>query len=443
MNVTNEYNGIFSSVDLAIKASMKANELLLNAYSINDRNKLIKMIRKLTKKLAMQLAQMTVEETGMGNVTDKIKKHYLVANKTPGCEILKPLCFSGDCGLTLIERAPFGVIAAITPSTNATETILCNSIGMLAGGNTVVFNVHPAAKKVSLFLINMLNKVILDLGGPPNLIVMIDDPNIISANELMLHRDVALIVVTGGPAVVKAAMSSGKRAICGGPGNPPVVVDQSANLKLAASSIISGSSLDNNIVCIAEKEIFCMSNVADTLKEYMKHVGAVELTKYEIRKLEKLILNNNISVNKNWIGKDAYLIAKAIGKSISVKNKILLCEVDSEKHPFIINEMLMPVLPLLRVSNIDDAMNIAVMSEHGYKHTASIYSQDISILHKMSCMLDCSIFVKNGSNYNGLGMNGEGYTSFTIASPTGEGITTALSFTRERRCVLKDYFRVV
>lgn len=436
--------GLFDDVDSAVSAARAAHEHLVHRMTLSQRNEMIAATRACVHRHVQELSHMAVEETGLGRVSDKINKNLLVADKTPGTEILKPWCETGDDGLVLTERAPYGVIGAITPTTNATETIICNGIGMIAGGNAVVFNVHPSAKKVCGHLVKLINEAIVSVGGPPNLFAMIAEPTIESANALMTHPGVRLVVVTGGPGVVKAAMSSGKRAICGGPGNPPVVVDETAHIREAAKSIVAGCSLDNNIVCIAEKEIFCVGDVADLLKSEMGRSGAVEMTRSEIAKLEKLVVaDDGIHPNKEWVGQDAAKIAAAIGKQIPKETRVLLCEVDSEEHPFVQGELLMPVLAMVRVRDVDEGIAAAVRAEHGFGHTAAMHSTNIDSLHNMARAVDCSIFVKNAPTYAGLGFGGEGYTSFTIASPTGEGLTTAVSFTRERRCTLKDHFRII
>jgi acyl-CoA reductase-like NAD-dependent aldehyde dehydrogenase len=258
---------------------------------------------------------MAVEETGLGRVDDKINKNLLVADKTPGTEILRPIAQSGDDGLMLIERAPYGVIGAITPTTNPTETIICNAIGMIAAGNSVVFNVHPSAKKVCRFLVEKLNDAIMGAGGPEGLIAMMGDPTIESANAMMKHPGVRLVVVTGGPGVVKAAMQSGKRAICGGPGNPPVVVDETADLKKAGKGIVAGCSLDNNIVCIAEKEVFVVDDVADALLKEIEKAGGALMSRADVARLEKVVLDaDGHHPHKDWVGKDAAKIARAKAK---------------------------------------------------------------------------------------------------------------------------------
>ncbi len=436
--------GIYDDVDSAVKAARAAHDALVDTMTMKTRDAMIAAMRRTVHEYAQQLAVMAVEETGLGRVEDKINKNLLVADKTPGTEILRPIAYSGDDGLMLLERAPYGVIGAITPTTNPTETIICNGIGMIAAGNAVVFNVHPSAKKVCRFLVEKLNDAITSAGGPDGLLNMVGEPTIESANQLMTHPGIRLVVVTGGPGVVNAAMKSGKRAICGGPGNPPVVVDDTADIKKAARGIIQGCSLDNNIVCIAEKEVFVLDDVADLLIGEMGKAGAAVMSRSDITKLEKLVLaDDKAHPHKDWVGKDAAKIAKAIGKSVPDSTRLLLCEVDGEDHPFVQTELLMPVLALVRVKSVDAGIDAAVRAEHGFGHTAAMYSTNIDALHRMARAMDCSIFIKNAPTYAGLGLGGEGYTSFTIASPTGEGLTTALSFSRERRCTLKDHFRIV
>ncbi len=436
--------GIYGDVDSAVKAARAAHDILVDTLTMKTRDAIIAAMRACVHAEVQTLARMAVDETGLGRYDDKINKNLLVADKTPGTEILRPIAQSGDDGLMLLERAPYGVIGAITPTTNPTETIICNSIGMIAAGNSVVFNVHPSAKKVCRYLVEKLNDAIMSAGGPEGLIAMMGEPTIESANAMMKHPGVRLVVVTGGPGVVKAAMTSGKRAICGGPGNPPVVVDETADLRKAGKGIVLGCSLDNNIVCIAEKEVFVVDDVADGLIKEIEKSGGAIMSRADITKLEKLVLDTDgAHPHKDWVGKDAAKIARAIGKTVPDTTRLLLCEVDSEDHPFVQAELLMPVLALTRVKSVDDGIAAAVRAEHGFGHTATMWSTNIDSLHKMARAVDCSIFVKNAPTYAGLGLGGEGYTSFTIASPTGEGLTTALSFSRERRCTLKDHFRIV
>lgn len=432
--------GIFDDFDAAGAAATKAQQQWVRT-PVETRERVIEAIRETSRRLADEISHMAVAETGLGNVKDKIQKNLLVANKTPGMEILKPIAVSGDHGLMLLERAPFGVIGAITPSTNATETIINNGIGMVAGGNAVVFNLHPSAKGVGTFLISKLNEAIVAAGGPANLIVTIGSPSIETAQALMKHPSIRLIVVTGGPAVVKAAMNSGKRAIAAGPGNPPAVVDETADLDRAAKDIVDGASLDNNIVCIVEKEIFAVDSIADQLKKNMAKYGGFEVPSSAINRLEKLVVHDG-HAHRDWVGKDATKIAEAAGFRAPSGTRLLFAEVDPT-HPFVQAELLMPVVGFSRLKTVEDCIAAALQAEHGFGHTATMHSTNIDHLSEMAKVVNTSIFVKNGPSFAGLGLTGEGYTSFTIASPTGEGLTTAISFTRERRCTLKDSFRII
>jgi aldehyde dehydrogenase len=432
--------GIFPDVDSAAKAARKAFEQF-DRISIDTRNKMIAAMRKVTLDHVRELSEYAVQETGLGRVEDKLKKNTLVATKTPGTEILRPITYSGDYGLMITERAPYGVFGAITPTTNPTETIVCNGIGMLAGGNAVVFNTHPSAWRVCAWMVHLLNEAIVGAGGPENLLCSVAEPTIESAQGLMKHPLVRILAVTGGPGVVKEAMNSGKRAIAAGPGNPPAVVDATAHLDVAARGIIDGASIDNNIICTAEKEVLVVGSVADRLKELLVKEGCYLMNDKQTRQLEGVVLEGD-HTNKKFVGKNAGHILKQIGVHVGDDCRLAICEVP-EEHPFVQHELLMPVIGIVRYPDVAAAIAGAKRVEHGFGHTAVMYGTNIDALSAMARTINTSIFVKNGPNLNGLGYNGEGYTSFTIASPTGEGLTTAVSFTRERRCTLKDHFRFV
>ncbi len=257
--------------------------------TLEKRIELVAAMRSIMRANAELLARMACEETGLGRTEDKIRKNLLVIEKTPGPEVLQPLAWTGDRGLTLIERAPYGVFGVITPSTNPTSTIINNAIGLISAGNAAVFNVHPGAKRVSSYQIQLLNRAIVTAGGPPDLLTAPAEPSVESAQALMQHPGIRILLVTGGGVVVKLAMASGKRAICAGPGNPPVVVDETADLDLAGKQIVFGASFDNNVICVEEKEAFVVDAVADKLKAAMVANGAVELPGYRIKALENLI----------------------------------------------------------------------------------------------------------------------------------------------------------
>ncbi len=439
--------GVFAAIDEAVAAADEAFRRF-SALKLEKRDEIIAGIRRDMLENAELLAWEAHAETGLGRVESKIIKNRLVTEKTPGTEDLKPIAWSGDHGLTLVERAPYGVIAAITPTTNPTSTIICNTIGMLAAGNSVVFNVHPNAKKVSCLNIQLLNRAVVKAGGPPNLITGVAEPTIESAQALMRHPGVRLLVVTGGPAVVKEAMASGKRAICAGPGNPPAVVDETADIEKAAADIVFGASLDNNIICTDEKEVFVVDAVADHLLRAMQKNKAFLLNPAQLKQLERVIFTETRGprkpgvINKNFIGKNAAVILAEIGVRVDDNVPLIVAEVEND-HPLVWTEQMLPVLPVARVRSADEGIDLAVKAEHGFRHTASMHSKNIEKLSRMARLMNCSIFVKNGPNAAGLGYGGEGYCSFSIASPTGEGLTGPRSFTRERRCTLVDYFRIV
>ena len=433
--------GVYDDLDKAVAAAGRAFEEWRDV-ELETRAKCIAAIRQSCLERVEEIAQKAVAETGLGRVAHKIVKNRVAILKTPGLEILETKAFTGDDGLTLHERAAFGTLLSITPSTNPTETIINNAISMIAGGNSVVFNVHPGAKSISRMVIGLINEAITANGGPQDLVTCIAEPTIESAQALMKHDGIRVVVVTGGGAVVKQAMASGKRAICAGPGNPPVVVDETADLQQAGRDVVLGAGMDNNIICIVEKELFVVRSVADALKREMVRGGAWEVNGPELSRLEKLLVTRDGHVNRDFIGKDARKIAEAAGIRVEGDPPILLAEVDAS-HPFVQLEMLLPVLGMVRVQDVGVAIREAVKAEHGYFHTAVMHSKSIDNLHDMARAVNTSLFVKNAPSYAGLGVGGEGYTAWTIAGSSGDGLTTARTYTRERRCTLKDKFRIV
>ena len=440
--------GVSANAPAPLATAARAGFIALSALGLEQRKLIIESMRVEMRRQAEPLARMANEETGLGRFEDKVQKNLLVTNKTPGTEDLSPIAHSGDDGFALIEPAPFGVIGAITPVTNPPSTIICNAIAMVAAGNAVTFNPAPGAKRVSAETIRCLNRAIVAAGGPANVLTAVAEPTIESATALMKHPLTRLIVVTGGPGVVQAAMNSGKRAICGGPGNPPAVVDPTADIDKAGRDIVLGHSFDNNVICVDEKEVICVDSVADSLKAAMKRNGAVELKATDIPRLEKVIFEKNAGprghavVNRKFVGKNASLILQELGIPGGPEVRCILIDVPND-HPLVWTEQMMPVLPLTRVRTVDEAIDLAVEAEGGCFHTATMHSHDIAALSRMARRCNCSIFVKNGRAIAGLGADGEGYTSFTIASPTGEGLTTARSFSRWRRCTMVDHFRIV
>ncbi|MCL2421273.1 MAG: aldehyde dehydrogenase EutE [Defluviitaleaceae bacterium] len=412
-------------------ALAKESQQIVKKMSMAQREQIIANIRAMTLENAEWFANMAVEETGMGNVAHKILKHQLVAEKTPGTEDITTTAWSGDNGLTLVEMSPFGVVGAITPSTNPSETIICNAIGMLAGGNTVVFSPHPSAMRTSLAAIDMINRASAAAGGPAKIAFAA------SSDAVMKHKDIALIVATGGPGLVSAVLASGKRAIGAGAGNPPALVDETADLQKAAEDIINGATFDNNLPCIAEKAIVAVAPIADKLMRYMTvEQGCYLASASNLAKLEALVFTAK-GLSRDCVGKSAAVLLEQIGVTPPQGVRCIVFEGEKE-HPFIAEELMMPILGMVRAADFEDAVETALWLEHGYRHTTHIHSKNIDHITAYAKAMDTAILVKNAPSYAAIGFGSEGYCSFTIASRTGEGLTSATSFTKQRRCVMAE-----
>lgn len=439
--------GLFADAGQAVAAAHEAFERL-SRRTIEDRKRIIDHIRRIAVDQSVELGTMEMEETQIGRLQHKVEK-LVGAASVPGVEFLRSEIFSGDHGLSVIEHAPFGVICAITPVTHSLPTITCNAINMIASGNTVVFNPHPGGLRVAIEGVRRYNEAIYNDLGIDNLLCAITEPTLETADALFKHRDVSLISVTGGAAVARAAMQQAKRAIVAGPGNPPVVVDETADIDRAARCIIQGGAYDNNLLCVAEKQVFAVEKIFDTLMSAMERAGAVRLNSEEIRLLGKVAITSvgegekkHDVAQKDFIGKDAVVLARAAGKTIAPEVELVFGETD-ESNPFVPVEQMMPFVPFVRCRDVDDAIEKALRSEHHFRHTSIIHSTNVHNMTKMGKTLDTTLFVKNGPCMAGLGNGGEGYGSYSIAGPTGEGVTTPLTFTRERRCSMIDDLRIL
>jgi aldehyde dehydrogenase len=424
--------GVFSQVNDAVAAAVKAQKQL-DALGLDGRKKATDCIRKICIEKADMLGLDEFEETKIGRLKHKVEKLITAGEKSPGVEYLRTAAFGGAGSLTIEEYAPFGIVGIITPVTHSLPTMANNAISMIAAGNAIVCNPHPSGAKVACKGTQLFNQTIHKAIGIDNLITIISSPTLESAQAIFDHRDVRLLCVTGGPAVGRAALRSPKRAIVAGPGNPPVVVDETADLDNAAKSIIYGAAYDNNLLCIAEKEVFVVASVFDEMLGSMAKFKAVRLTSEQIATLTKAAFvsgeGGKLFVNKDLIGQDAAVLAKYAGVSVSADTELLYGETD-ESHPFVDHEQMMPFVPFVRCRDVDTAIELAKKYEHGFKHTAIIHSRNLDTITRMGKVMDVTIFVQNGPSTAGLG---GGYLSFSIATPTGEGVTTPLTFTRVRR----------
>ncbi len=428
--------GVYPSADAAVIASQAAFEKY-RTRPLSDRAKAIELIKKICVENAEELGKKELDETKIGRLDHKIAKLALSIPAIPGVEFLKTDIHTGDLGAWLTDYAPFGVIGAITPVTHSLPTLAANAIAMLAGGNTVVFNAHPGGAKIAAEGVRRFNKAIRDAIGLDDLLTIIHPPTLESAAALFDHRSVKLLVVTGGPAVARAALASKKRAVVAGPGNPPVVVDATACLTNAAESIVFGASFDNNLLCIGEKQVFAVSEIFDKLMDVMSTKGGFRLNHSQIENLSRAAFvkgdDGKLHVNKDLVGMDPDVLGRHAGVEVPKGTQLLYGET-GDNHPFVDIEQMMPFVPFVRVPNVDRAIELAKLSEHGYGHTAVLHSRDTSIMTKMGKIMDCTIFVINGPSTQSLG--GPAPTSFSIAGPTGEGVTTPLTFLRHRRTAI-------
>ncbi len=413
---------------------------------MNDRRTAVARIRQICSEQAESLGREELEETKIGRLAAKIEKLKVIADRIPGVEFLRTDAFSGENGIALQEYAPFGVIGVITPVTHSLPTLACNAINMLAAGNAIVCNPHPGGARIACKGVRLFNQAIFDAIGIDNLITIIETPTLESAQAIFDHRDVRMLCVTGGPAVGRAALRSPKRAVVAGPGNPPVVVDETADLDNAARSIVVGGGYDNNLLCIGEKEVFAVASIFDELMDAMTAHKAVRLDAKQTEALVKAAFaaddKGRLHVNKDFIGQDPARMAEMAGFSVPADTELLFAETD-ESNPFVEHEQMMPFVPFVRTPDVDSAIELAKKYEHGFKHTSIIHSRNLETITRMGREMDTTLFVQNGASTAGVGIGGEGYLSFSIATPTGEGVTTPLTFTRQRRSTTVGALRVL
>lgn len=434
--------GVYDCIRDAIGAADDAFRQL-QKKGVSGRKAAIDEIRRLAVEKAAEWGRIEFEETKIGRLDHKIEKLEICGRLIPGVEMLQRQVFSGDLGLTVIDFAPFGVIGAVTPSTHSIPTLMGNAINMIAAGNSVVFNTHPAACYCAAVAVQEMNQAIYRQTGISNLLTTVRQPTLDSYNALIDDSRVRLLCVTGGPALAAAAMKANKRAVVAGPGNPPVVVDETACLQRAARSIISGAAYDNNLLCIGEKEVFVVAKVADQLMDALSAAGAYRLDSSQIDALTGIAFKETgkpehpYQLNREVIGKDATVLAELIGLGVPAKTELLFGETDGQ-HPFVQEEQMTTFIPIVRVPDVDAAIEAAIEAEHGYKHTAVMHSRDIDNLSKFMQRADTTLFIKNGPCMTGLGLGGEGFLSYSIATPTGEGPTTPMTFAKSRRCTMVE-----
>lgn len=438
--------GVFQSVDQAVAAATDGFKKLSES-PLAARAAIIECVRKICDEQAEELGRLEFEETKIGRLDHKIEKLKII-KLVPGVEFMRTDAVSGDHGLTVTEYAPFGVIGAITPVTHSLPTLAGNVINMVASGNTLIVNPHPSGARIACEGVRRFNRAIYKATGLENVITIIEKPTLETAAAIFGHRGVKLLCVTGGPAVARAAMESRKKAIVAGPGNPPVVVDETACLETAASAIVRGGAYDNNLLCIGEKEVFAVDEIFDSLLDAVSRHGGYRLNASQVDALSKLAFTpptkpgDHYHLNRDLVGLDASKLAELIGTKVPAGTQLLYGETDTS-NPYVAEEQMMPFVPFVRCRNFAHGVELAIEYEHGFRHTSLIHSRNVRHMTRMGREMDTTLFVKNGPSMAGLGLGGEGYLSFSIATPTGEGVTNPMTFTRQRRCVLVDDLRVI
>jgi aldehyde dehydrogenase len=441
-------DGVFSTVDEAVNAAYEAQKRVA-AMSLDERGKMVDIIVRICNERREELGRMEMEETKVGRLDHKILK-LTNMRFVLGVEALRSEARSDRTGLCIIEHAPWGVIGMMLPVTHSVPTMASNAINILAAGNTAIFGPHPSGMKVAQYALQIFNREIERELGVDNVLTTVREASIEAAEQVFHHPKVALLCVTGGTAVAQAAAKSGKRVIAGGPGNPPVVVDETADLDRAARCIIDGAAFDNNLLCIGEKEVFVVASVADAFIAAMRRAGAFQLDSAAIERLTRAAFTFEGSgggcarahVKKDLVGKDAAVLAAAAGVRVPADTQLLVGETD-ENHAFVVEEQMMPFIPVVRVRDVDAAIAASVKAEHGYRHTAIIHTQNVETATRMARAMNTTLFIQNAASPASIGVGGAGYFSHTIATPTGEGVTTPLTFTRERQMAIGDALRII
>lgn len=373
-------NGVVcpESLEQLIK-KVKEAQRIYATYSQKKVDEIFKAAAIAANKARIPLAKMAVEETGMGIVEDKVIKNHFASeyiyNKhkhAKTCGVISEDKIKG----TKIVAEPLGVIAGIVPTTNPTSTAIFKSLIALKTRNAIIFSPHPRAKKSTIAAAKIVLDAAVAAGAPENIIGWIDTPTVELSNMLMKHEDVDTILATGGPGMVKAAYSSGKPALGVGPGNTPVVIDETADIKTAVSSILMSKTFDNGVICASEQSIVVVSEIYDQVKEELKYRGAYILSDKEKEKVGKTIMPEG-RLNASIVGQSAYTIAKMAGVKVPEKAKVLVGEIKEIKaeDPFA-HEKLSPCIGLYKAENFEDAVEAAytLIEMGGAGHTSVLHT---------------------------------------------------------------------
>lgn len=440
-SISSAGDGLYDDIEGAIDAA-KISQSRLYDLGREARFRIIANIRKRCLENAERFARLTVDETRLGRYEDKVIKNQVAVNFSPGPENLEAKAYSNETSTRIDQRAPFGLIVAITPMTNPTPGIINNAIIMVSAGNSIVFLPHPSAHKCSTEAIKVIHKAIVEAGGPPDLVTAAKESKIANVSKAFKSKKVDLITATGGPGIVRLSMKSGKKVIGAGPGNPPVIVDETADIERAAVEIMNGATFDNNILCNEEKVCICLRNISDKLLSAFSRNSTVVLNKEQAVKITDMVVKDG-EINKDYMGKDASKILADAGINADPGTRLAVFIADSESHPLVQHEQLMPVLPIILVDNFKQAVEIACRVEHGYGHTAMIHSKNIDNITSFGQAINTTNFIVNARAQAMAIENERGGTSWTIAGATGEGNTTPRDYTRQRIMIISGSMNFV
>lgn len=434
--------GIFESVNDAIGFVRGAYERY-QTLSLEDRCEIVEAIRSTLLENAEVIAMLAVQETGMGNYADKLVKLEAAIKETPGFEDLVTDVQTGDRGMTLYELSGFGVVCTVEPIQSPAASLVNHVIGLVAAGNAVVICPNPRALQTSKYVTRLISNAIVNVCGIDNLVVSLDENSILKTEEVMHHPDVDMIVCNGGNSALREAFSCGKKVIGEGRANSTVLVDETADLHAAAFDISRSASFDNNLIHGCEKALIVVESVKEALlQEFAKCKAHVITTNAELEKLANTILTEDSVLKRKWQGKAAGCILDAAGiaHAADVKLVVVLCDAH---HPFVLEELCVPVLPCVGVATYEEGLELLLETEQRYKHTASIHSSNIDRLSEAAKVLQTATFIKNGPALSGVGLLSPGSPfALTVANTTGEGCITARHFTRRRKCILTNGFSI-
>ena len=403
---------VVSSVDTLLEklAEIRKAQQEFSTFTQEQVDKIFLAASLAANKKMIPLAKMAQTETGMGVVEDKVIKNHYAAEyiynaykDTQTCGVIER---DEAFGITKIAE-PLGVVAAIVPTTNPTSTAIFKALIALKTRNGIIFSPHPRAKKSTIEAANIILEAAVAAGAPKGIIGWIDEPSIELSERVMKEADI--ILATGGPGMVKAAYSSGKPAIGVGPGNVPAIIDESADIKTAVSSVIVSKTFDNGMICASEQSVIVLDKIYNEVKKEFILRGAYMLNKEETQKVREVILVNGI-LNAKIVGQTAHTIAKLAGFEIPVEAKVLVGEVESvELSEAFAHEKLSPVLAMYKAKSFDEAVLKAekLIADGGFGHTASLYIDTVNSKDKLdkftAAMKTCRIVINTPSAHGGIG----------------------------------------